>query len=254
MKNKKTEVTFWDSYWEHIRLPSIIDNEFSFDRCLSKALGNEIVKNNLRGRVLEIGAAPGKYLSYFYENGFDISGLEYSEVGIEALKLNFAKLDIDKYQLIEGDLFKIKATEKFDVVMSFGFVEHFDDVDEVIRKHLAWLKPGGTLILGVPVFNNLHGWLQRLLDKRIIDLHNIDIMNLNFFRGLSRRHLVSKVSSNYICSFEPSLPIHNRKLSFKYLVPIVLIRILIILRKLKFFDNFNSKYISSYIFTSAVKL
>lgn len=254
MINKKTEPAFWDSYWEHIRLPSVIDKEFSFDRCLSKALGYEIEKGNLYGRVLEIGAAPGKYLTFFHENKFDISGLEYSEVGIEALKLNFAKLGISEYELIEGDLFKTKATEKFDIVMSFGFIEHFDDVDAVIQHHLAWLKPGGTLILGVPVFKNLHGWLQKLLDKRVIDLHNIDIMNLEFFRDLPSRHSVHKVSSNYICSFEPSLPIHNRKLSFKYFIPILFIRILLLLRKFKFFDNFNSKYVSSYIFTSAVKI
>lgn len=39
--------------------------------------------------VLEIGCAPGKYLKLFNDFGCKISGLEYSSVGITAVKKNF---------------------------------------------------------------------------------------------------------------------------------------------------------------------
>ena len=31
-------------------------------------------------------------------------------------------------------------------------IEHFENVEEVVETRLAWLKPGGLLVLGVPQF------------------------------------------------------------------------------------------------------
>jgi 2-polyprenyl-3-methyl-5-hydroxy-6-metoxy-1,4-benzoquinol methylase len=44
-------------------------------------------------------------------------------------------------------------------VISFGFIEHFDNPENVIQKHLDLLKPGGILIVGVPNFTGIHGIL-----------------------------------------------------------------------------------------------
>lgn len=80
-----TEVKFWDSYWANCRLPSVVDLNFSFDRCLAKSLKNLL--SGCAGEVLEIGCAPGKWLAYLNkELGLMPSGIEYSDAGLAATK------------------------------------------------------------------------------------------------------------------------------------------------------------------------
>ena len=49
---KLTEQEFWDDYWTNIQLPSQIDHNNSFERCLAEALNSEL--NGISGDVLEV--------------------------------------------------------------------------------------------------------------------------------------------------------------------------------------------------------
>ena len=60
---KLTEQEFWDDYWTNIQLPSQIDHNNAFERCLAEALNSEL--NGISGDVLEVGCAPGKWLAFF---------------------------------------------------------------------------------------------------------------------------------------------------------------------------------------------
>jgi hypothetical protein len=91
--------------------------------------------------------------------------------------------------------------------MSLGLIEHFDDVDTVISKHIEWLKDGGILILGVPNFRGLTRFIQHFLDKSLLDKHNLSIMNINYFRSIGKKFSLKEVEVKYIGSFEPDLPI-----------------------------------------------
>ena len=35
---------------------------------------------------------------------------------------------------------------KYDLVLSVGFAEHFDNHELVVRKHAEWAKPGGLVV------------------------------------------------------------------------------------------------------------
>lgn len=180
-----TEVVFWENYWKKIQLPVKVNHNFSFDRTLAEALINYLPK---QGSVFEVGCAPGKWLSYAAEsNGLEVAGIEYSQAGAAATLKNLHILGIKSDDVISGDFFLVQPTKQYDVVMSFGFIEHFDDVDDVVKKHLDWLKPGGILILGIPNFSGLNGLIQSILDRDILDKHNLDIMNLDFFNQLEKK-------------------------------------------------------------------
>jgi 2-polyprenyl-3-methyl-5-hydroxy-6-metoxy-1,4-benzoquinol methylase len=65
----------------------------------------------------------------------------------------------------------------FDVVYSFGVIEHFTDPRPMVNKHLDMLKSGGVAIITVPNFGSgIYGWLQQRLSRENYDLHNISIM------------------------------------------------------------------------------
>lgn len=242
-----TEVKFWENYWENCQLPSEVDESFSFDRCLASA-----IKENtptLSGEILEVGCAPGKWLAFMAKE-FDLkpSGVEYSDAGMKATLENFRLLGLTSETIFIGDFFRMQAPRQFDVVMSFGFIEHFVDVDKVIDAHLQWLKPGGVLILGVPNFRGLYAPIQRVLDKGILDKHNLDIMNLDYFKCLETRLPLKPVYIEYVGSFEPTLFIAG----YRFGNPLqIIVRAGLWLarrvRRWRWFDQFNHPFYSGYI-------
>jgi SAM-dependent methyltransferase len=242
-----TEVTFWENYWANCKLPSEVDFNLSFDRCLANALKKHLPR--LTGDVFEVGCAPGKWLAFMAkEYGVNPYGLEYSAAGMQATLENFKMLGLDTGSIRVGDFFQRTPERQFDAVMSYGFIEHFKDVDDVVDLHLRWLKPGGILILGVPNFQGLYSLIQSTLDQEILDKHNLDIMNLDYFRHLSTRFSLESLYLDYIGSFEPSLPIAKHKYGspLQFMVKSFL-RIAGPCRNFKMFDSINHRYFSSYI-------
>ena len=242
-----TEVKFWDEYWANCKLPNEVDYSFSFERCLAQALKESLPV--VQGEVLEVGCAPGKWLAFMAtEFGLKPNGIEYSEAGMSATVKNFQLLGLASGRIQTGDFFQIKPDRQFDVVMSFGFIEHFSEVDTVIDLHMQWLKPGGTLILGVPNFRGIYYFLQKILDRAILDKHNLEIMRSEFFYQLAERYQLTPVVIRYIGSFEPSLviPFQGKNSSLQLMVRgfLWLARKV---RRLKIFDSVNGRFFSSYI-------
>ena len=242
-----TEVKFWDEYWNNCELPSTVDYNFSFDRCLAEALKESIL--DIDGEVLEVGCAPGKWLAFMStEFGLTPNGIEYSEAGMKATLKNFKLLQLSSGDIQTGDFFNLKPNKQFDVVMSFGFIEHFTNVDEVVELHMQWLKPGGKLILGVPNFRGIYYFLQKVLNQEILDKHNLNIMDLNYFHHLAERYKLKPIVIRYLGSFEPALPIASQKrsnpLQFVIRAGLWLARKI---RRFKMFDKINGRFFSSYI-------
>jgi len=253
-KKELTDPIFWDDYWNGIKLPSVVNMDFSFERCLSEVLLRRLKEIGVEGRVLEIGAAPGKWLTFLRFNGnYSVSGIEYSEKGMNALKKNFDILGIEYDKLYFGDFFTLTAEPIYDIVFSLGFIEHFEDPDVVIRQHLKWLKSGGVLVLGVPNFRGIHGFFQRILDLSIYNAHNTSIMSLKYFTDLETKFKIKAHSVEYLGSFEPALPIWNKKWTFKTLLPKLFLKTAGYIRKIKYLDNINSPFLSSYILSLYIK-
>lgn len=242
-----TEVNFWEQYWAGVTLPSEVDWSLSSDRCLGTALKQHLPAAG--GTAFEVGCAPGKWLAFMArEFGMAPSGIEYTEAGMKATLRNFAQLGLSPDEILTGDFFSTEPTRQFDLVMSFGFIEHFDDPEAVVERHLRWLKPGGRLVLGVPNFTGIYKPIQAVLDQSLLDKHNLSIMNTAYFETLAGRLGLEKDFLGYIGSFEPSLPIAKPGYGTlaQNLVKIG-IKLALQLRRLRFFDGINHPAISSYI-------
>lgn len=242
-----TEAAFWDSYWERCKLPVIVNPNLSFDRCLAGALRPLLA--GCRGNVLEIGCAPGKWLAMLAkESGCKPSGIDYSSVGIDTTVRNFEILGIETGFILQGDFFKIEPQCGFDIVMSLGFIEHFDGAADVVSRHLEWLLPGGFLVIGIPNFCGIYHYLQMVLDRSILDKHNCKIMNLEFFRQCAVRYALDIQFLGYIGSFEPALPvalpgIHNIQQFFVK----AFLKVMTEVRRIRAIDRLNHPFFSSYI-------
>lgn len=242
-----TDTAFWDGYWHGCRLPIRINQSFSFERCLAVALKPHLTAQ--QGEILEIGCAPGKWLVMAAEEcGLKPSGIDYSPVGVAATTKNFELLGIDFGFVCLGDFMTLAPSCQFNVVMSLGFIEHFDHVEDIVARHLEWLQPGGVLILGIPNFKGIYGVLQHILDRSILDKHNRRIMEMSFFQQLAKKFALSIQFLDYIGSFEPDLPIARTGIRNpqQFLVKSVL-KMARQIRRISFWDQINHPMFSSYI-------
>ena len=246
---KLSDLKFWEKYWTSLKLPREVDLNFSYDRCLANTLKKHI---DIRGgEIFEIGCTPGKWLAYMAKEFLMTpSGIEYLDVGVKATLENLRVLGITPGSILQGDFLEAenKINRQFDVVMSIGFIEHFDNVDHIVDLHLRLLKPGGILILGIPNFQGIYYFVQKILNKELLDAHNLSIMNLDYFHELGKLFSLQPMFVDYIGSFEPSLPIPKHKYGnpLQFMLKSA-IHIANKIRKFEVFDTINHKYISSTI-------
>ena len=178
-----TTPAHWDTAWAtppRWKLPSPL---FVTTRNMQRLL-RPIIERDMR--VLELGCAPGKILAWTAARlGARASGLDYSPRGIGWARTLFARLGLDGDLRCE-DVFQTTFPQAgFDVVYSFGLVEHFDDPREIVSVHVNLARPGGKVLIAVPDYGGLYGHLQRRLDPENLALHNLRIMSLEAMRELA---------------------------------------------------------------------
>jgi len=137
------------------------------------------IQVNSGWKGLEIGSAPGRIsLELWRRLGLVPHGLEYTESGVQAQKALFCKFGLSEELVMHGDLFdsswRKQHAETFDLVASFGLIEHFGDPEDVAAKHLELLRPGGILVLTVPNLNEStwYGRLVRRYNPPVYAIHN----------------------------------------------------------------------------------
>lgn len=123
--------------------------------------------------LLEIGCANSAWLPYFVkEFGFMVYGIDYAEAGVQQAA------QILQNEKVTGQVICANAFAppeallgKFDVVISFGVVEHFDDTAACLTAFARFLKPGGLLFTLAPNLTGLAGWIQKTVDRSTYDIH-----------------------------------------------------------------------------------
>lgn len=119
-------------------------------------------------RLLEVGCYPGKFMWYFaHRFGYRVSGLENVGWCCRHARELLAVGGVDA-EVIEADLLRFETDRRWDVVASFGLVEHFTDLDHVVARHVALVAPGGRLVLTAPNHTGLYG---RILARVAPDKH-----------------------------------------------------------------------------------
>ncbi len=101
---------------------------------------------DVRGRVLDVGAGNGETLALLARAGFEVAGIEPSpqaaaHARARGLDVHAGTLDDHPY-----------PSESFDTVRFWHVLEHVADPLAALRSARALVRPGGTLILGVPNF------------------------------------------------------------------------------------------------------
>ena len=244
-----TDNSFWDNYWKNLKIPAGIDLNFSFERCLAKSF-SEILSVNPNLSLFEIGCAPGKWLTYFHKKfGYNVVGIDNSDVGCQKTRENFEKQGI-RGKIYQADFLEFTPPEKYDIVLSLGVIEHFENQYLAVEQHLKWLKPNGKLIIGMPNFRGANYLIQKKIDKNLLKRHNLKIMSRQFYCNLARKFDLVCLFVKYVGGFEPALFVNLQK---KHFVLRIIIKLVHFLRRYRCFDGFNTPFFSSYLLGAFVR-
>jgi len=172
----KAGKAYWDEAWETAPLAPQVDVESRrpddyvkrqyhqlFERVLGPAAGRSL---------LEVGCARSAWLPYFARRGYDITGLDYSERGLALTRRQLDDAGVDG-QLVLADFFAppVELRGRFDVLVSFGVVEHFEHTAECLSALAAFLRPGGLAITFIPNMTGAPGWVQQRINRPVYDVH-----------------------------------------------------------------------------------
>ena len=141
-------------YYESVDYISHTDSKRSFFEKAYHFIKNIALKNKLnlvnslqpaKGRILDIGAGTGDFLSVVKENGWDTIGVEPSDKAKVIAKKKGVSFVENTSEL---------ENHSFDVISMWHVLEHVPNLDNQIKELKRLLKPEGTLIIAVPNFKS----------------------------------------------------------------------------------------------------
>lgn len=191
-----TDDDFWKGYWR--------DKASAFSlKVTDKYLFADIIRAYIpRGiqTFMELGGFPGYFSVLFkklYGADAKLCDIYVDENAVKTLcKAN----EVADIGVIRENVFNLR-TSKVDVVLSAGLVEHFANPAEIIKKHFEFVNEGGYVIIGVPNFLGLNGWVQKWADRKLYDAHNLDAMRLATLIGACEANDAEVIYANYYGKF-----------------------------------------------------
>jgi len=239
IKNSKINKYYWKEYWTNFK-------PFRIDRVLF----NDILEKFPYGArdFIEIGGFPGIYSIYLKKNkNYNVTLLDYY---IDRNILNQMEVinDLPKntVKIIEADFLEYMIDKRYDLVMSCGFVEHFNNLASILEKHICLLKNDGLLFVAIPNFLGINGWAQKFFDKKNYQAHNTKAMNLKYFKKILTDSKLENIKISYYgkpCVWlEESAPVNH-----------LIRRLVRLISKLISLVNLKNRIFSPYIIILANK-
>jgi 2-polyprenyl-3-methyl-5-hydroxy-6-metoxy-1,4-benzoquinol methylase len=170
---------FWEEWWKRTRLPAPLDPQRRGLKTYVVRRFHHTFERIFAGydtssmELVEVGCAQSAYLPYFAKQfGFKVSGIDRSEMGCDRARKILEREGV-KGEVYCTNFFSVPAQlmGRFDVVISFGVIEHFEQTAEALRAMAKLLKPGGRMFDDIPNFTGVLGKYQKLLDRVMYDAH-----------------------------------------------------------------------------------
>jgi 2-polyprenyl-3-methyl-5-hydroxy-6-metoxy-1,4-benzoquinol methylase len=178
--DERVQKQYWDESWEaETQLPETFDPTIAGLRGLFRRPFHAFFAAQLPSvappgsSLIEIGCGRSQLLPYFARQfGLRVAGLDYSEVGCDKARRILQRDGVDG-DIRCADLFDATAVPVtgYDVVFSFGLVEHFEDTVGIVRALTRYACPGGNVLTLIPNMRGAVGAMQRALSRDIYDIH-----------------------------------------------------------------------------------
>jgi 2-polyprenyl-3-methyl-5-hydroxy-6-metoxy-1,4-benzoquinol methylase len=202
---KLSSQLYWDQVLEKAQLPRV-NTPASYHYRVTMDYVDEIIRQKKYSTFFEVGCGSSGWLPYFAQRyGLRVSGIDYSAVGCRLAEENLRLLNIPFGEIICKDLFEKNCTDgkAYDIVFSYGVIEHFDHPEDIIRIFSSFLNPGGLIITLVP---NLNGLMGRMSRRYIPDIYKIHkVMSREQLRQFHEVNSLKPLKAGYAGTFTLSV-------------------------------------------------
>jgi 2-polyprenyl-3-methyl-5-hydroxy-6-metoxy-1,4-benzoquinol methylase len=114
----------------------------AFDRRRLKLLG---AVSPPPARLLDAGAGRGRFVAAARDAGYDATGIEPSARGVDGARETYG-VALERAGIEDAAV----GHASLDAVSLWHVLEHLDDPGAALDRVASWLRPGGTLLVGVP--------------------------------------------------------------------------------------------------------
>ena len=156
--NKSQEYNLWDKMWNERTVSQEIETceielapKLIFLKYLSK-----------NDKIIDGGCGFGKWVIYLYQRGYNIVGIDNTEITISKIK-NYDQNIPVRF----GNILNLEYPDNyFDAYISMGVIEHFEKgPHKALKEAHRVLKPGGLLFVSTPTVNVFKKVLNKPLLK-----------------------------------------------------------------------------------------
>lgn len=124
--------------------------------------------------LIEMGCANSDWLPYYWStHGCSVYGIDYLEEGCRLAERKLEQSNCDTFSIFCGDFRELHETvgRRFDVLVSFGVIEHFEDPATLIAAFGGYLRENGLMITVCPNTAGFAMHMQKYVDKAVYDGH-----------------------------------------------------------------------------------
>ncbi|MCU0318771.1 MAG: class I SAM-dependent methyltransferase [Flavobacteriales bacterium] len=191
------EQSYWDESYRGME-PTMAPEGDVLRAWLEKAVPRPIGERH----ALEIGCYPGRYLSVLAQMGYVAHGIDLTP-NVGQLKHAFQRLGLQTGEFTHADFMEHRPLRHYDLVCSFGFIEHFADWRSMLLRHWAYVAPGGLLVIETP---NFRGWVQQLIHRAVdgvnLARHNRDAMRPDEWAAILQEQGAQIMECGFIGEFD----------------------------------------------------
>ncbi len=209
VEHEKGSAATWDQLWKNQGCNGFLDDNSYIGLCEKiKFESFKKVFSNASGRKsLECGCGLATISTRLAMEGYEVTMLDLSSHALEKVKSNFKRLGLVG-DFIQDDINDMPFEDKtFDLVLSFGVLEHFKDINRPIEEMIRVLKPGGIFFADiVPEKFSIH---------KLVDMMNYLVLfcymviklkfraGYRFLKNCRTKYFVNSTSlEEYLCAIK----------------------------------------------------
>jgi|GEM_PF-2808536 len=145
LKNSKQIEKDWGSVWELEEIKEADEKDPTFG-----IVSSILSRYSLGARILDAGSGTGKWVFFTQRKGYEAYGIDIVHRVIKR-SCEYARNNSLDCKFKVGDVRRMSFPDNFfDVIISFGTIEHFPESSVAVKEFYRTLKIGGTCFITTP--------------------------------------------------------------------------------------------------------